>query len=252
MATEAFIKIIEQEFPPDRLTYQKDIPTFHPESAQEASSLFKLANRHKQSLFITGFGNNIDPIGKPFTDMISVRTDRLNDLLALEPEDFYLTAGAGFPLRELNEHLARQNLFAPHSALPYVGSVGGAIAVNLNARLNGHDIPIRRFLIKAEIVTPEGDIITPGSVCFKSVSGYDIVKIFAPSWGLLGLIVSACFRVFPAGARDEYEDMRMNEIARGPYLEAFNKGNAAYAAINSLYSRKIKQRFDPANILPVV
>jgi len=244
-----FLKIISSEFPEDRLTWQKNVPTFHPENAEDASKLLRLANKHKQRIFITGFGNNIDPIGEPFVNMLSIRTDRLNDLIELNAPDFYVKVGSGYPLRELDEHLKAAQLFLPHSRLPYVGSIGGSIAVNLNAELHGHDLPLRRYFIWAEVVTPEGDIIKPGSVCFKSVSGYDIVKLFAGSWGLLGLIVSAAFRVFPLSAEGEYTSLKQKGINRDRLLNALKQSSGE---TDALYSRKIKSKFDPAGVLPVV
>lgn len=244
-----FISALKGEFPDDRLTYQKAVPTFHPESADETSRLFKLANRHRQTLFITGFGNNIDPIGEPFVNMVSVRTDRLNNLLETAPDDFYVTVGAGYPLREINPHLEPHRLWLPHAALPYVGSVGGAVAAGLNCELNGHDLPLKKYFIKAEVVMPQGEIIKPGSVCFKSVSGYDIVKIFFGSWGLLGLIVSATFRVMPITARGEFAAMKMKALDRHLLLDNLADTNLATDAV---YSRRLKARFDPENILPIV
>ena len=244
-----FIKIIENEFQEDRLTYQKGIPTFHPETSDEASHFLKLANKNKQPSFVTGFGNNIDPIGDKFSDMVTIRTDRLNKLLQVVPEDFYIIAGSGYPLREINLNLKRAELYLPHSALPYVGSVGGALAVGLSGELHGHEVPIKKYFIKAEIVTPQGDIIKPGSTCFKSVSGYDIVKIFSGSWGLLGLIATATFRVMPITGADDFAAMKQNEISRkGLLFSLENSANSADAG----YSKKIKEKFDPENILPVI
>jgi FAD/FMN-containing dehydrogenase len=244
-----FTDAILQAFPEDRLTYQKSIATFHPETASETADFFRLANRHKQRLYITGFGNNIDPIDKPFVDMVTIRTDRLNQLRQVVAQDLYIEVGAGYPLREINRVLAEHNLFVPHGDLPYVGSVGGAVAINLSGTLHGHDLPIKKYVIKAEIVTPEGEIITPGSVCFKSVSGYDIVKIFAPSWGLLGLITSVFIRVMPDSARPEYESLRMNAIDHEQFLAGLDPNNPEPDA---LYARKIKAKFDPSEILPIV
>lgn len=244
-----FLKIISSEFPEDRVTWQKNVPTFHPESAEDAAKLLKLANKHKQYIFITGFGNNIDPIGEPFESMLSIRTDRLNDLLELNAPDFYVKVGSGYPLRELDDELKAVNLFMPHSRLPYVGSVGGSIAVNLNAELDGHDLPLRRYFIWAEVVTPEGDIIKPGSLCFKSVSGYDLVKLFAGSWGLLGLIVTAAFRVLPITAENEYRTLKQKGIDRNKLIDSLKESNPA---TDAFYSRKIKDKFDPVGVLPIV
>ncbi len=244
-----FVTLARMEFPGDAITFQKSVPTFHPNNSDETARFLKLANEHRQPIFVTGFGNNIDPIGEPFVNMTAIRTDRLNDLIEINPGDLFVTVGAGYPLRELNLQLEREGLFLPHADLPYVGSVGGAVAVNLSADLNGHDWPIKKYLIKAEVVTPEGDIIKPGSVCFKSVSGYDVVKIFAPSWGLLGLIVNATFRVLPITAKHEYSALKMKAIDRLHFLSGLSPENTA---VDAVYSRKIKEKFDPNGILPVV
>jgi len=245
----AFLDIINSEFPADRLSYQKGIPTFHPESADDAAKFFVLINKNKKRTYITGFGNNIDPAGERFDEMVTIRTDRLNSMIEVAPGDFYITVGSGYPLREINSHIASENLFFPHAALPYVGSVGGAVAVNLTANLGLHDWMIRRYLIKATIVTPIGEIITPGSVCFKSVSGYDVVKIFAGAWGLLGLVVSATFRVLPTTAAYEYGAMTMKGIDRAHFLSGLSPDSSDADVI---YSRKIKEKFDPNGVLPIV
>jgi FAD/FMN-containing dehydrogenase len=244
-----FLQAVASEFPDDRLTWQKTIPTFHPQSAAEAGSFFRLANKHSQHCFITGFGNNVDPIGSPFDKLVTVRTDRLNDLHEVAEQDLYVKVGAGYPLKELNLDIAGAKLFLPHSDMPYVGSFGGAVAAGLSADLIGRDWSIKRYFIKAEIVTPTGDIITPGSVCFKSVSGYDIVKLYAGSWGLYGLIVSLWFRVLPDSARHEYESLTLKPLDRTLFLQALDSGNASTDAV---YTRKIKDKFDPSGILPVV
>jgi FAD/FMN-containing dehydrogenase len=246
---DAFLQAIKAEFPDDRLTWQKRLPTFHPESADEASHLFKLAVREKQRLYITGFGNNVDPAGDRFADLVIVRTDRLNAVHEISEADLYVKVGAGYPLRELMLSLAEKKLFLPHASLPYVGSAGGAVAVNLAAELNGHDLPLKKYFIQSEIVTPQGEVVRAGSVCFKSVSGYDLVKVFAPSWGLLGLIVSATFRVLPLSAADEFASMTMKPVNHNHFLSGLDESSQD---VDVIYSRKIKVKFDPHGILPIV
>ncbi|MDF1544195.1 MAG: FAD-binding oxidoreductase [bacterium] len=246
---ERFVKIVKDQFPDDRLTYQKSVPTFHPESASEAAELFRLANQNRQPLFITGYGNNIDPVGDPFGELICVRTDRLNRLHEINLTDYYVEVGSGYPLRELNLAMQEQGLYLPHSSLPYVGSVGGALAVGLSSEYHQVDFPLKKYFIRTEIVTPTGEIITPGSVCFKSVSGYDVARLFAGSWGLLGLIVSATFRVMPNSAEAEYLPMKQKAVARTGLAEALSETNESTDAV---YSRKIKAKLDPESVLPLV
>ena len=246
---EQFIQTIKSEFPDDRLTYQKGIPTFHPESAKEAAALVLLANKNRQRLYITGFGNNISPEGEQFEHLVTLRTDRLNQLQKVAPDDFYVVLGSGFPLRELNRCLETHNLFFPHASLPYVGSVGGAVAVGLTGELHKHDLPIKKYFIQAEVVTPEGEIITPGSTCFKSVSGYDVVKLFTGSWGLLGFITSVTFRVMPSTGRDDFLTLSQKAVSRDATVKALDESNSD---TDALYSRKIKTKFDPNSVFPLI
>jgi FAD/FMN-containing dehydrogenase len=246
---EDFITLIENEFPRDRLTYQNAVAYFHPQTADEAARLFRLANKHRQEMYIAGFGNNITPVGSRYEKLVTVCSDRLNDLQEISARDLYVKVGAGYPLREINNHLADENLFIAHGNLPYVGSMGGAIAVGLTADLRGHEIPLKKFFLKAEIVTPEGEIITPGSICFKSTSGYDVVKVFAGSWGLLGFIASATIRAIPDSAREEYADLREKGTNRDGFIAGLIKSNVT---TDGIYCRKIKQKFDPKAILPVI
>jgi FAD/FMN-containing dehydrogenase len=240
---------IRNEFPDDRLTFQKGIAVFHPESTAEAARFFKLAGQLDRKVFISGYGSNIDPVGEVFENLLVVKTDRLNSVIAVVEQDLYITVGSGYPLNEINTRLQSHNLFVPHADLPYTGSAGGAVAVNLAAELNGHDLPLKKYFIKAEIVTPTGDVLTPGSVCFKSVSGYDIVKIFAASWGLLGLITAATFRTVPSSALGEYAAMKMKSIDRDNFLKGLDDSDQSADAV---YSRKIKDKFDPGGLLPIV
>ncbi|HPC12214.1 MAG TPA: hypothetical protein PK112_08980, partial [candidate division Zixibacteria bacterium] len=115
--------------------------------------------------------------------------------------------------------------------------------------LHGAEVPIKKYFITAEIVTGEGEIIQPGSRCFKSVSGYDIVRIFAGAWGLLGLIVRATFRVMPIAGAGDFATMRQRAITRSPLAAALDRDNDAADAV---YSRKIKDKFDPRGVLPAV
>jgi glycolate oxidase len=246
-----FAGLVLDQFPDDRVTWQKGVATFHPETAEETAILFKLAAVNNQKLYISGFENNIVPVGEKFNEIMAVKTDRMNQLINVVSEDLYIEVGAGYPLREINKNLEKFELFLPHSDLPYVGSVGGALAVGLSLKRDNdpNPVPLSRFFIMAKIATSDGEVISPGSACFKSVSGLDIVKIFSPSWGLLGMIASATFRVLPISARDEYVNPTQQAIDYNSFAETYRNPGDNQSAI---YSIKIKNKFDPSGILPLI
>ncbi len=248
---EQFLQIIKQEFPDDRVTWQRGVPTFHPEDVEEAAKVFLLANQHKGKLFVTGFGNNIVPVGDQFDGIMAIKSDRMNQLIEISENNLYVEVGAGYPIRELNKNIEAKGLFLPHSDLPYVGSVGGALAsgLTLNRENDPRPVPLSRFLIMAKVAAPDGKSINPGSPCFKSVSGLDIVKIFSPSWGQLGMICTATFRVTPISAKEEYVKPSQARLDYDSFAELYKNPGDNQSAI---YSLKIKNKFDPNNILPLI
>jgi hypothetical protein len=100
-----------------------------------------------------------------------------------------------------------------------------------------------------KIAVPGGEVINPGSACFKSVSGLDIVKVFSPSWGQLGMIGTATFRLTPTTARDEYINPTQEAVNYESFTELYRNPGGNQSAI---YSIKIKKKFDPNEILPLI
>ena len=235
-----------REIYPDRLTYQKTIPTFHPEAPEEAAELFRWADRCGQKLFISGFGNNIDPVGRPFADRLVLKSDRLNCIHKIGAGDFFVTVGAGYPLKELNKVLAAQQLWFPFGEANYAGSCGGAVAAGLSAWDGHHPVPLSRSLLTVTAVLPDGSIVRPGAVTFKSVSGFDISRLFYNSWGSLGMIIQLSFRVLPLAKRVEAPRL----ILQAPDSKAFVDSLTGDNRI-SFVLRSIKDELDPHNLLPI-
>ncbi|MFQ5606375.1 MAG: FAD-binding oxidoreductase [Candidatus Zixiibacteriota bacterium] len=259
---------LSRKFSNNRLTYQKGIPTLHPESVAEAAGMIRAARGCGQKLFITGFGNNIDPVGPAFAELVTLRDDRLNDLLAIDEASLTITVGAGFPLREINAKLREQNLFFPHSNLPYVGSVGGAIAVGLGARLDrkhwedrvvagekvAPTIDISRYILGLDVATPLGQVRSFGTGSERVASGENFARVFSPSWGLYGFIAAAKLRVAPLGAQAEYDNLTQNPISQSSFLVALD--NDPQAKIESVrapsYAAQVRAKFDPDGVFPIV
>ncbi|MCH9030676.1 MAG: FAD-binding oxidoreductase [candidate division Zixibacteria bacterium] len=263
-----FEKIVRERFPEGRLTSQKGIATFHPESGPEAADLIRLANQKGQKLFITGFGNNIDPHDKRFASLVVIRSDRLNYIK--EPERLKVVVGSGFPLREINKYLKSFELYLPLGDLPYVGSVGGALAVGLTADRDDDEsgaataLPISRFTLALKVATPTGELKTYGTTYEKDPSGENFARALTPSWGLFGFIESATLRVIPLSAREEYPNLRQREVSHSAFLHTTfpkakfsiiadkEKAQSKKEADFSSYMAKIRAKLDPNEIFPIV
>ena len=231
---------------PDRLTYQKTIPTFHPETPEEAAELFRRADKCGQKLFISGFGNNIDPAGRLFANRLVLKSDRLNGVHKISAGDFFVTIGAGYPLKELNKALATQQLWFPFGETNYAGSCGGALAAGLSAWDGHHPVPLSRSLLTVTAVLPDGSIVRPGAVTFKSVSGYDISRLFYNSWGALGMLTQLSFRVLPLAKKSSAPRLVLQAPQPQRFLQSLS-GEDPLARV----CRAIKGEYDPHNILDI-
>lgn len=233
---------------PDRLTWQKTIPTFHPESPEEAADIVIQAGRYGQRLFISGFANTIDPSGGPFADLLVLKADRLNTILDVNRRDFHITVGAGFPVTEINRRLVDEGLWFPFGDTQYPGSFGGALAAGLKGHDGVHLVPFSRHLLSVTAVLADGSIVHPGSLTFKSVSGYDISRLFYDSWGCLGMVIELSFRVLPVSRKNE-ECSSLTLLP--PDHDAFIKQMTGQDPSAELY-RTIKNHFDPQGLLPLI
>ncbi|MCP4569434.1 MAG: FAD-binding oxidoreductase [FCB group bacterium] len=232
---------------PEGLTRQKTIPTFHPETAEEAADILVRAAKHNQKLFISGFGNNIDPSGDRYANLLVLKSDRLNSIVDIAPADFHITVGSGYPLKEINKVIAEQNLYFPFSDTNYPGSCGGALAAGLTGFDGNHIVPFSRQLLGVTAVLPDGSIIKPGAKTFKSVSGYDISRMFFNSWGLLGFIVQLTFRVLPLSKKDSEPRIVPNHPDRAGFISDY-RGETPLSEM----CRKIKAEYDQTELLPLI
>lgn len=232
---------------PDGLTWQKTVPTFHPESSEQAADLFSRARKHGRKLYISGFGNNINPVGPEFADLLVIKSDRLNSIIDIGGQDLYVTVGSGYPLKELNKTIADQSLWFQFADTNYAGSFGGALATGLAGNDGVHIVPLSRYLLSVTAVLPDGSIVRPGALTFKSVSGYDISRIFFNSWGTLGMVTELSFRVFPLSRRDQMPHLTIFP----PNMDAFKKELEGETPLSEI-CRKIKKDFDPDNLLPLI
>ncbi len=211
-----------------------------PESTSVVSEIVKLANQEKFKVLPLGFGSILDP-QKFLTDNIVVlRSDKLNRVKKVVPEDLYVMLQAGFPLKELNRHLESFNLFYPLVDPNSAGTMGGAVATNLRGKSEGRSIQTREYILALEVVDPEGQILNIGARTFKSVTGYDLPRLFVGSWGTLGFISEISLRLMPARKRKDYPEVTLDPPIREKTEEQNN--------FKTLISSHIKGRLDPNEV----
>lgn len=126
-------------------------------------------------------------------------TAGLNALGAYEPSELVVTAGAGMPLALLEDTLAAQGqalAFEP----PHFGpnaTVGGMLASGVSGPGRAQAGAVRDHVLGLHMINGLGEHLQFGGQVMKNVAGYDVSRLMAGSFGILGLITQVSLKVLP-------------------------------------------------------
>lgn len=122
----------------------------------------------------------------------------MNQVWYYEPDDLVMSVGPGMKFGDLQHFLSRHKLWLPLD--PAGGdraSVGGILATNSAGPLRLRYGAPRDMVLGLKVATVEGKIIKTGGRVVKNVAGYDLGKLLIGSYGTLGIIVEATFKLYP-------------------------------------------------------
>jgi glycolate oxidase FAD binding subunit len=114
-----------------------------------------------------------------------------------------------------------------------VGStIGGVVATGICGPSRYFYGAVRDLLIGITVVRADGAIVRSGSRVVKNVAGYDLAKLFTGSYGTLGIITEAIFRLRPLPPQRRYVTAAYaDEGAFEPVLARVLSSQLAPAAI---------------------
>jgi glycolate oxidase FAD binding subunit len=153
----------------------------------------------------------------------------LNAVTAYEPNELIITVQAGAPLADVLSLIDSRNqqfAFEPMNTsqllgTPDVGTIGGMIAAGFAGPRRIKAGGARDHLLGAHAVSGFGDSFKAGGRVVKNVTGYDLCKLLAGSWGTLAVMTEVTLKVMPRAESERTLVLRgLDDIAANKAMTA--------------------------------
>ncbi len=142
-------------------------------------------------------------LGRP-TNHPTLDLSALTGVTLYEPEELVLSVSAGTPVDEITALLdanGQELAFEPMSfaglAGTGAGSMGGLLMTNLSGPRRLKSGAARDHILGVTAVSGRGEIFKAGGRVVKNVTGYDLPKGLAGSYGTLAVVTETTWKVLP-------------------------------------------------------
>ncbi|WP_157382892.1 FAD-binding oxidoreductase [Nonomuraea coxensis] len=172
-----------------------------PESVEEVAAVLRACAGRDLAVVPAGGGTKLHWGPPPERCDVLLDLCCLNEILEHAAGDLVVRAQAGVTMGALAAALAGEGQeLAVDVPFPEGATVGGTLATaTAGPRAFRYGTP-RDLLIGVTVVLPDGTVARSGGKVVKNVAGYDLGKLFTGSYGTLGVIAEATFRLHPLPA----------------------------------------------------
>ena len=176
-----------------------------PRDAAEVEQTIRAALADGKTLELIGRGTK-RAIGRAAQWDATLDLSGLSGVTLYEPEELVLSARAGTPLAEIEALAAASQQELAFEPMDYgallggeagAGTIGGAIAANLSGPRRIKAGAARDHFLGFSAVSGRGETFKSGGRVVKNVTGYDLCKLVAGSWGTLAAMTDVTIKTLP-------------------------------------------------------
>lgn len=168
------------------------------QTTEQVSAVLKLAGTSAIPVIPRGAGTGLSGMAVPVRGGIVLDLSRMNQILRISIEDRLAIVQPGVIYSDLEKTLLPYGFFfPPDPASGKVSTLGGNVATNAGGVKGAKYGTTRDYVLALEVVLPDGRIMRSGSRAMKSVSGYDLTRLFVGSEGTLGVVTDITLKINP-------------------------------------------------------
>jgi glycolate oxidase FAD binding subunit len=186
------------------------VDALKPQNEKQVLDAVKWALAEGKRLEVVGRGSK-RALGRPSQSDLTLDLSALSGVTLYEPEELVLSAKAATPLAEIEALVDGKNqqlAFEPMDLGPLLGNeaggtIGGALAAGLAGPRRIKAGSARDHFLGFSAVSGRGEIFKSGGRVVKNVTGYDLCKLLAGSFGTLAAMTDATVKVLPKPETEE-------------------------------------------------
>lgn len=176
-----------------------------PAADWELANVIADAAARRVPLEVNGAGTK-RTAGRPVQAGAQVMLRGMIGTMLYEPNELVMSVRAGTSVAEVEAQLAQSNQMLPFEPLdlgPLLGkdagqgTIGAVFATNLSGARRVYSGAARDHLLGVKAITGHGELVKSGGRVMKNVTGYDVARGLAGSWGTLALMTEVTFKVVP-------------------------------------------------------
>src|SRR5579872_6784853 len=182
-----------------------------PRDTAEVAEAVNWALAGGKTLEVIGHGSK-RAIGRAAQWDATLELSALSGVTLYEPAELVLSAKAGTPLADIEALTAekgQQLAFEPMDYGPLLGgaaggsTIGGVLAANLSGPRRVKAGAARDHFLGVNAVSGRGESFKSGGRVVKNVTGYDLCKLLAGSWGTLAVMTDVTIKTLPRAETEE-------------------------------------------------
>ena len=185
--------------------FQDSNNTYYPEDELQVSDIVKELYKKNQSTELIGTGTK-NFIGNKIQAAKKLSLSKLSGIVEYLPHELYIKVKANTSLELVERELEKNNQELAFETIDFgfiesgksdKGTIAGYLACNYAGSRRFKAGSVRDHVLGFRGVNGKGDIIKSGGTVVKNVTGYDLSKLIAGSFGTLVALTEITLKVLP-------------------------------------------------------